>query len=196
MPSPIRTLALGAVSYASALDNGAALTPPQGWSTWNKLKCKFDADALLNVADAMVSSGMVGAGYKHLNIDDCWPVKTHRNPDGTIIPDPAKFPNALVYAGMKNFSNELRAKGITLGIYTAHGYVTCQGYPGSLGYEKIDAVGAHPLACARALGCDPLQRQHGLAPTALGRGPCGAPHLQPARHDTYASWGVGLVKND
>jgi hypothetical protein len=43
---------------------------PSPRSTWNKLRCKFDADVLLGVADAMVNSGMIQAGYKTLNIDD------------------------------------------------------------------------------------------------------------------------------
>eukprot|EP00041_Stephanoeca_diplocostata_P029771 m.886676 g.886676 ORF g.886676 m.886676 type:complete len:412 (-) comp23628_c0_seq4:1741-2976(-) len=118
-----------------ALDNGAALTPPMGWSTWNKLRCNFNADRLLQEADHMVSSGMLAAGYTTLNIDDCWMKKdSGRTATGEIIPDPNKFPY-----GMKNFSDELAVRGIGLGIYTAHGKLTCQKYPASLGYEEIDA---------------------------------------------------------
>lgn len=117
------------------LDNGAALTPPMGWSTWNKLRCDFTAERLLQEADYMVSSGMLTAGYKTLNIDDCWMKKeSGRNAAGEIIPDPEKFPY-----GMKNFSDELAKRGVGLGIYTAHGKLTCQKYPASLGYEDIDA---------------------------------------------------------
>lgn len=81
----------------------------------------------------MVATGMVKAGYTSLNIDDCWPLKK-RDADGNIVPDPKKFPN-----GMKAFSAALRKRGMTLGIYTAHGKLTCQKYPGSLGHEKQDA---------------------------------------------------------
>lgn len=93
-----------------ALDNGAALTPPMGWSTWNKLKCKFNADVLLSEADHMVQSGMLAAGYTTLNIDDCWSEKKGRNAAGEIVPDPNKFP-----FGMKNFSGELAKRGVGLG---------------------------------------------------------------------------------
>lgn len=82
----------------------------------------------------MVKSGMVAAGYKSLNIDDCWPMKARDNKTGEIVPDPTKFPE-----GMAAFSKALARKGVALGIYTAHGPKTCQGFPGSLGYETIDA---------------------------------------------------------
>lgn len=81
----------------------------------------------------MASSGMVAAGYKSLNIDDCWPTRL-RDVKGAIVPDPNKFPQ-----GMRPFSDALSAKGVALGIYTAHGAKTCQGFPGSLGHEKSDA---------------------------------------------------------
>lgn len=117
-----------------ALNNGAAITPPMGWSTWNKLKCRFNATTLLEVADSMVNSGMVSAGYTRLNIDDCWPLKK-RDQNGSIIPDPKRFPD-----GMMAFSAALRSRGLTLGIYTSHGNFTCQKFPGSYGFEKLDAA--------------------------------------------------------
>jgi len=105
-----------------------------GWSTWNKLKCNFNETVLLEIGQAMNQSGMVAAGYKTLNIDDCWPLK-HRAADGSIVPDPHKFPNGMAHLAMK-----LSELGLGLGIYTAHGPNTCQGYPGSLGHEKADAA--------------------------------------------------------
>jgi len=118
----------------NALDNGAARTPSMGWSTWNKLKCSFNATVLLEVADAMVKSGMVAAGYTQLNIDDCWPLK-ERAKNGSIVPDPKRFPD-----GMAAFSKALRSRGVNLGIYTGHGNFTCKKFPGSYGYEKLDAT--------------------------------------------------------
>ena len=41
---------------------------------------------------------------------------------------------------MGGFSKSLKAKGVGLGIYTAHGNLTCQRFPGSLGHEKQDAA--------------------------------------------------------
>lgn len=119
---------------ANGLNNGAAETPPMGWSTWNAFHCNFNETTLLEVGQAMSTSGMVAAGYKTLNIDDCWPMK-HRAANGSLIPDPTKFPNGMGYLSAK-----LSELGLGLGIYTAHGPLTCQDYPGSLGYEKQDVA--------------------------------------------------------
>ena len=51
------------------------------------------------------------------------------------MPDPAKFPR-----GMAALSDSLRSLGLGLGIYTAHGNLTCQRYPGSLGHEAQDVA--------------------------------------------------------
>lgn len=83
----------------------------------------------------MVNSGMVDAGYKSLNIDDCWPLKERNSTTGEIVPDPKKFPD-----GMKSFADKLRKIGVDLGIYTSHGNLTCQKYPGSFGHEYQDAT--------------------------------------------------------
>ena len=50
------------------------------------------------------------------------------------MPDPTKFPD-----GMLAFSRNLTDRKIGLGIYTAHGALTCQHFPGSLGFETQDA---------------------------------------------------------
>lgn len=116
-----------------ALDNGVTL-PPLGWSTWNALRDNFNESVLRDVADAMVSSGMVAAGYTHLNIDDGWPLRD-RAPDGSLVPNPALFPS-----GMPALAAYLAARGLSLGIYGAHCATTCQGFPGSLGHEAQDAA--------------------------------------------------------
>lgn len=43
-------------------ENGAALTPPMGWSSWNAFRNTIDEDLLLDVAHAMKESGLVDAG--------------------------------------------------------------------------------------------------------------------------------------
>jgi len=57
-----------------------APTPPMGWNSWNKFGCKIDESLMRETADAFVSSGMRDAGYKYLNIDECWMAKAR---DGT-----------------------------------------------------------------------------------------------------------------
>ncbi len=82
----------------------------------------------------MVSSGMVAAGYNYLNIDDGWPMKS-RDAKGNIVVNPTLFPS-----GMPALASYLSARNISLGIYTSHCSTTCQGFPGSYGYETQDAA--------------------------------------------------------
>jgi alpha-galactosidase len=84
-------------------------------------------------ADAMVASGMRAAGYQYVNIDDCW-MALERNADGSLSPDPKKFPS-----GMKAVADYVHAKGLKLGIYLDRGTETCGHSPGSYGYEVQDA---------------------------------------------------------
>jgi alpha-galactosidase len=42
-----------------SLNNGLALTPPMGWSTWNVFCCEYTESDIMGMADMMVSSGML-----------------------------------------------------------------------------------------------------------------------------------------
>lgn len=113
--------------------NGLALTPPMGWNSWNHFGCNIDESIIKNEADAMATNGMKAAGYQFVNIDDCW--QTNRDANGVIVADPARFPD-----GIKALADYVHAKGLKLGIYSDHGTGTCQGKPGSYGYEYLDAL--------------------------------------------------------
>jgi alpha-galactosidase len=117
---------------AVALDNGLGKTPPMGWNSWNKFACDVSEKLIRETADAMVTSGMKDAGYKYVVIDDCWQVK--RDADGTIVADAARFPS-----GIKALGDYVHSKGLLFGIYSDAGSKTCQGRPGSRGYEYQDA---------------------------------------------------------
>jgi alpha-galactosidase len=126
--------AVGTVTMpASALENGLGRTPPMGWNEWNTFGCNSNDALIRAVADAMVSSGMAAAGYQYVNLDDCWSART-RDPDGTLQPDPAKFPN-----GIKALADYVHSRGLRMGIYSSAGTTTCSGYPGSIGFEQRDA---------------------------------------------------------
>ena len=109
-----------------------ALTPPMGWNSWNEFACDVDENLIKSVADAMVETGMKDAGYEYVVIDDCWQVD--RDENGNIIPDPDRFPS-----GMKALADYIHAKGLKFGLYSDAGTHTCQGRPGSRGYEYRDA---------------------------------------------------------
>jgi alpha-galactosidase len=120
------------VPSAQALDNGLARTPPMGWNSWNTFACDVDETLIKEMADAMVASGMKDAGYQYVVIDDCWQVS--RDEDGNIVADPDRFPS-----GMKALADYVHSKGLKFGLYSDAGTATCQGRPGSRGYEFQDA---------------------------------------------------------
>ncbi len=109
-----------------------AATPPMGWNSWNKFGCNVNETMLKETADAIVSSGMKEAGYQYIVIDDCWQIG--RDEKGNIIADPKSFPN-----GIKSLADYIHNKGLKLGIYSCAGSLTCQGRPGSRGYQFQDA---------------------------------------------------------
>jgi len=115
-----------------ALDNGLALTPPMGWNSWNKFGCEINEQIVREMAQAMVSSGMKDAGYGYIVIDDCWQVA--RDAAGNILIDEKAFPS-----GMKALADYVHSLGLKFGIYSDAGTKTCQGRPGSWGYEFQDA---------------------------------------------------------
>ncbi|HOU53963.1 MAG TPA: NPCBM/NEW2 domain-containing protein [Myxococcota bacterium] len=111
-------------------DDPLAATPPMGWNSWNRFACDIDEDLVLETAEAMVQSGLRDAGYRYLNLDDCW--QAGRRPDGTILEDP-RFPS-----GMEALARKVHEKGLRFGVYTCAGTMTCQQRPGSYGFEARD----------------------------------------------------------
>jgi alpha-galactosidase len=110
-----------------------ALTPPMGWNSWNKFGCNVSEDMIKNMADAVVKSGMKDAGYRYVNIDDCWQVS--RDASGNIVVDPQRFPH-----GMKPVGDYIHSLGLKFGVYSDAGSKTCAGRPGGLGHEYQDAI--------------------------------------------------------
>jgi alpha-galactosidase len=136
-----RLTCLGALLLALSVTAGGqgqpawmhiARTPPMGWNSWNKFGCNVSEKLIREVADAMVASGMKDAGYQYVVIDDCWQVDRDKN--GIIVPDPQRFPN-----GMKALADYVHSKGLKFGLYSDAGARTCEGRPGSNGYETEDA---------------------------------------------------------
>ena len=114
-------------------NNGVALTPPMGWSSWNLFRHKISEDLIKEIADAMAKSGLADAGYKYVNIDDCWQASS-RDADGRLQCDKIHFPS-----GIKALAEYVNERGVKLGIYSSNGTHTCEDYPASLRHERIDA---------------------------------------------------------
>ena len=117
----------------NSLDNGLGLTPQMGWNTWNKFRCNINQTLIRESIDALVNSGLDKAGYKYINLDDCW--QKSRDKNGVILPDNETFPD-----GIEPLVEYAHYKGLYFGLYSDAGYNTCAERPGSLGYEEIDAA--------------------------------------------------------
>ena len=111
---------------------GLGLKPQMGFNTWNKFACNINEKLARDTADVMVEKGLAKLGYVYLNLDDCWQVARDNN--SRIVEDPNNFPS-----GMKALADYVHSKGLKFGLYSDAGTGTCQGRPGSLGYEEIDA---------------------------------------------------------
>ena len=139
-------LLAGGVGSAAAADapagpvraTGTAATPPMGWNDWNATGCSdaFDESFVLAQADTLVTSGLAAAGYRDVDLDDCWAAPA-RDGAGRLVPDPVRFPH-----GIAALAAAVHARGLRLGIYTSAGTATCdaRGFPGSLGHETADAA--------------------------------------------------------
>ncbi len=115
-----------------AQDVKLAPTPPMGWMSWNLMAMDINENGIKEMADAMVSSGMVKAGFNYIFIDDGW--QGGRDNKNNMIPDPKKFPS-----GIKALADYVHSKGMKLGIYSDAAPLTCGGLTASLNFEEQDA---------------------------------------------------------
>jgi alpha-galactosidase len=111
-----------------------APTPPMGWDPWYQFGCGADQQLVEQTAQAIVSSGMAAAGYRYVNLDDCW-MAPARDASGDLQADPTSFPD-----GIPQLATYVHGLGLKLGIYLDVGTETCLGRPGSEGYVAQDAA--------------------------------------------------------
>lgn len=81
----------------------------------------------------MVNLGFRDLGYNVVIFDDAM-TERNRSENGSLIENAAKFPS-----GLATIVDTLHSDGLYFGVYSSAGRFTCGGYPGSLGYETIDA---------------------------------------------------------
>lgn len=108
------------------------LPPFMGWSTWNQFHQHISEDIIMDVARAMKANGLLDAGYRYINLDDCWQASV-RDEAGRLAFDTGRFP------GKEGIVGKLNALGFKMGIYSSCGTLTCEDMPGSYGFEQLDA---------------------------------------------------------
>ncbi len=115
------------------LQNGVALTPYMGVDTWYAVGNQVNENVVTSMANAMVSDGLVAAGYNILWIDSGW-WDGARDANGDIVASPTLWPHGLAW-----LTAYLHARGIYAGIYTDAGNRGCT-VPGagSFGHYQSD----------------------------------------------------------
>uniref|UniRef100_A0A8C6STJ4 Alpha-galactosidase n=1 Tax=Neogobius melanostomus TaxID=47308 RepID=A0A8C6STJ4_9GOBI len=121
--------------------NGLAQTPPMGWMAWERFRCDTDCKddlencisekLFMDMADRLSEDGWRELGYEYVIIDDCW-MSRIRDKNGTLQPDPDRFPS-----GIKRLADYVHNRGLKLGIYADMGRWTCMGFPGTT-LDKIE----------------------------------------------------------
>ncbi|MDH6122210.1 alpha-galactosidase [Kitasatospora sp. GAS204A] len=130
MAAGVLVAGVGAVPAAVAATPTPLLqVPPMGWNAWNTYGCGATQSLIESVADSLVANGMRDAGYRYVNVDDCWMA---RDANGNLTGN-SNYPD------MKALGDYLHARGFKFGIYESPGAKTCAGYSGSAGHEVNDA---------------------------------------------------------
>lgn len=131
----------GIAASPARADDGSAALPQMGFNNWNSTHCRpeFDEAMIRGIADKFISLGLRDAGYKYVNVDDCW-ANWKRDKDGHLQPNPKRFPS-----GIAALADYIHKRGLKFGLYSSAGTSTCEplqedrGFPGGLGHEKDDA---------------------------------------------------------
>jgi alpha-galactosidase len=104
-----------------------------GWSSWYHFGCGIGESLFERTAQAMATNGMAAAGYRYVDIDDCWMTR-QRTPAGELEPNARRFPD-----GIFGLAAYVHSQGLKLGIYLDTGAATCTGFAGSIGHYQQDA---------------------------------------------------------
>jgi alpha-galactosidase len=129
-------------SASAFADQAAPPLPQMGFNNWNSTHCRdeFNEAMIRGIADKFISLGLRDAGYRYVNVDDCW-ANWQRDKNGQLQANPKRFPS-----GIKALAAYIHQKGLKFGLYSSAGTSTCEplqenrGFPGGLGHEKQDAA--------------------------------------------------------
>ena len=88
----------------------------------------------MEMADAMVSTGLSKLGFEYINVDAGYLTHTRDPTTSKLIVNPVLFPS-----GMRKLADHIHSRGLKMGVYTDLTSQSCGRGPGSFGHYKIDA---------------------------------------------------------
>ncbi|KAE9987546.1 hypothetical protein EG327_003791 [Venturia inaequalis] len=107
------------------------------WNSYNHYSCAPNESIIHSNAQALVDLGLQAVGYHYVTVDCGWTLP-QRGANGTLTPNPARFPSG--YPALSKFIHDL---GLGFGVYSDAGIKMCMtGEPeqvGSLFHEEQDA---------------------------------------------------------
>ena len=130
------------LTTAQANRNAVGQLPIMGWSGYNALMqnnkhclgaAGYNETTFIQTADVLIKTGLRDLGYTYLNLDDCW-IAENRTADGELTWDTSRFSKGIPW-----LAEQAHSRGLKLGLYASASKVTCRNFPGSQGYEELDA---------------------------------------------------------
>ena len=139
------TFGAAVATVVRANPNAVGQLPTMGWSGYMAFMqgsghCAtagasgYNETTFMQTMDALIATGLKDVGYTYVNADDCW-IAENRTTEGKLTADPTRFPH-----GMKWLADRAHSRGLKLGLYAAASVETCRQYPGSQGFEAVDAA--------------------------------------------------------
>jgi Alpha galactosidase A/Alpha-galactosidase, CBM13 domain/Alpha galactosidase C-terminal beta sandwich domain len=188
-------LAVVSAVPAHAENNGLALTPQLGWSSWSFIRKTPTAAKIEAQADAMKNSGLPAMGYTYVNLDDFWyqcPGSQGPNVDanGRWVTDTTKFPGAGGLDGIQVVANYVHNDGLKFGLYVTPG-VSLQAVN-----QKSPILGT-PYTVDQIAVTTTTEKNyncHGMV--AIDYTKPGAQEFINSWANEFASWGVDYLKID
>lgn len=120
-----KRLSMIAMSFVVASSLTAQDLPTMGWSSWNTFQLNINESVIKGQAAAMKKTGLLKAGYNHINIDDGY-FGGRNKQTGELLIHPTRFPNGLIPV-----VKYIHALGMRAGIYSDGGKNTCGNYHGN-----------------------------------------------------------------
>lgn len=176
------------VQRGFAEDNGLALKPPLGWSSWSFIRSHPDKSKIEAQALAMHQT-LQAHGFQYINLDDFWYLDPRQTVDkyGRWVVDSAKFPN-----GIPALANYVHNLGLKFGLYVTPG-IPVAAYNAN---TPIEHTRYHARDIADTTRFETNYNFGGNAMYYIDYSKPGAQEFINSWARLFASWGVDYLKID